>query len=239
MKTSRATTGKKEETNVGRVGVQGDERLDLELLLDHSILVGLLMEVPRDGLNDDLPKGGDVMSERSVRTLAADEDAKQLTFSPAITHEQRKSPKKRLVMRVRLVALLSELPSSARLATRERKVNHETSDHAKSVNHFLRGLARSVQARSPPVTSETQRRSASASDTGSEAFASADSPMMAATVARRNRGVSAKRALAAHQEPQKTESQMDHCKREEVGTNATRSALFPFCCPKSMTNEPS
>jgi hypothetical protein len=67
VETSRTATDGEEETNVRRVGVQGDERLDLELLLDHSILVGLLMKVPGDGLDDDLTRGGAGMSKRLVR----------------------------------------------------------------------------------------------------------------------------------------------------------------------------
>lgn len=46
----------KEGTHIRGMGVESDESLDLELLVEHSILVGLLMEVPSDELNDDLGK---------------------------------------------------------------------------------------------------------------------------------------------------------------------------------------
>ena len=51
------------------MSVERNESLDLELLLEHSVLVRLLVEVPGDELDDDLK--GEKRETRSVNVRSA------------------------------------------------------------------------------------------------------------------------------------------------------------------------
>lgn len=123
------------------------------------------------------------------RSGEADAQAMNWTtiFSPARTQAQRKIPNRMLLIVVRLLALLLLVSAFWRRRTSGWNAIHETSDHVKSVNHLRRAVTTSTHERSPP--------------------------MMTAMVDRRMRGTTMKEAVAPHHEPQRTESQIDHCGR--------------------------
>lgn len=114
-----------------------------------------------------------------------------------MTQEQRKMPKRTLLIVARLLELAALVLPFCRRRMSGTNAIHETSDQAKKVSHLRRAATMSTHDLSPPTTT--------------------------ATVERRIGGSIMKDAVAPHHEPQKTESQIDHWKGGVEGSQDATS----------------